>query len=88
MQASIVGTYDCIKAQSENDMRDALKRIVVPTLVLHGEEDQLVPIADTAMLTATIIRHSTLKVYPGAPHGMTITQADKVNHDLLSFLKA
>lgn len=88
MQASIVGTYDCIKAQSENDMTDDLKKVMVPTLILHGEQDQLVPIADTAMLTAKIIRHSTLKIYPGAPHGMTVTQADKVNHDLLNFLKA
>jgi non-heme chloroperoxidase len=88
MQASIVGTYDCIKAQSETDMTEDLKKIVVTTLILHGEQDQLVPIADTAMLTAKIIRNSTLKVYPGAPHGMTVTMADKVNQDLLTFRKS
>ncbi len=86
MQASILGTYDCIKAQSETDMTDDLRKIDVPTLILHGEQDQLVPIADTAMLTSKIVRKSILKIYPGAPHGMTVTQADKVNQDLLAFL--
>jgi non-heme chloroperoxidase len=88
MQASIDATYDCIKAQSETDMTEDLQKINVPTLVLHGEQDQLVPIADTAMLTAKIVRRATLKVYPGAPHGLTVTLAEQVNEDLLSFLKA
>lgn len=88
MQASIIGTYDCIKAQSETDMTEDLKRIDVPTLILHGEQDQLVPIADTAMLTAKIIKNATLKVYPGAPHGMTVTFANEVNQDLLAFRKS
>lgn len=88
MQASILGTYDCIKAQSETDMAEDLKRVDVPTLILHGEQDQLVPIADTAVLTARLIGKSTLKVYPGAPHGMTVTEADKVNQDLLAFIKS
>jgi non-heme chloroperoxidase len=88
MQASIVGTYDGIKTQSETDFTSDLKKIDVPTLVLHGEEDQLVPIADSALLTAKLIAKSTLKVYPGAPHGMTVTHADQVNADLLSFLKS
>jgi non-heme chloroperoxidase len=87
MQASILATYDCIKAQSETDMTEDLRKVDVPTLVLHGEQDQLVPIATTAMLTSEIIRKSSLKLYPGAPHGMTVTQADKVNQDLLVFLK-
>lgn len=85
MQASILGSHDCIGAQSETDMTEDLKKIDVPTLILHGEQDQLVPIADTAMLTAKIIKRSTLSVYPGAPHGMTVTLAHKVNQDLLAF---
>jgi non-heme chloroperoxidase len=88
MQASIVGTYDCIKAQSETDLTEDLRKITVPTLILHGEQDQLVPIADTAMLTAKIIKKATLKVYPGAPHGMTVTSADKINQDLLAFRRS
>ncbi len=88
MQASIVGTYDCIKAQSETDMTEDLKKIDVPTLILHGEQDQLVPVADTAMLTAKIIKTATLKIYPGAPHGMTVTFANQVNQDLLAFRKS
>jgi non-heme chloroperoxidase len=88
MQASILGTYDCIKAQSETDMTEDLKKIAVPTLVLHGEEDQLVPIADTSMLTAKIIRNARLKIYPGAPHGMTVTFANEVNQDLLAFRRS
>lgn len=88
MQASIDATYDCIKAQSETDMTEDLQKIDVPTLVLHGGQDQLVPIGDTAMLTAKIIRRATLKIYPGAPHGMTVTLAEQVNQDLLAFLKS
>jgi non-heme chloroperoxidase len=88
MQASIVGTYDCIKAQSETDTTEDLRKINVPTLILHGEQDQLVPIADTAMLTAKIIKKATLKVYPDAPHGMTVTFADKINQDLLAFRRS
>jgi non-heme chloroperoxidase len=88
MQASIVGTYDCIKAQSETDFTDDLKKIDVPTLILHGEEDQLVPVADSAVLSAKIVRNSTLKVYPGAPHGLTVTHASQLNADLLAFLKS
>ena len=88
MQASIDATYDCIKTQSETDMTEDLQKINVPTLVLHGEQDQLVPIADTAMLTAKIVRRANLKVYPGAPDGLTVTMAEQVNEDLLSFLKA
>jgi non-heme chloroperoxidase len=88
MQASILGTFDCIKAQSETDMTEDLSKIDVPTLVLHGEQDQLVPLADTAELTAKIIKKATLKVYPGAPHGMTVTLANKVNEDLLAFRRS
>jgi non-heme chloroperoxidase len=88
MQASIVGTFDGIKTQSETDFTGDLKKIDIPTLVLHGEEDQLVPIADSALLTAKLVAKSTLKVYPGAPHGMTVTHADQVNTDLLAFLRS
>lgn len=87
MQASILGTYDCIKAQSESDMTGDLRKIDLPTLILHGEQDQLVPIADTAVLTSRIVTKAILKVYPGAPHGITVTYADMVNQDLLAFLK-
>ncbi|SFS18391.1 non-heme chloroperoxidase [Granulicella pectinivorans] len=88
MQASVVGTYDCIKAFSETDLTEDLKQIEVPTLILHGDQDQIVPIADSALLSSKIIKNATLKIYPGAPHGMTVTQADEVNADLLAFLKA
>ncbi len=88
MQASIIGTYECIKAFSETDLTEDLKKVDVPTLILHGDADQIVPIADSALLSAKIIRNATLKVYPGAPHGMTSTLANQVNADLLAFLKA
>src|SRR6202030_886898 len=85
MQVSIVGAYDCIKAFSETDFTGDLKKIDVPTLVLHGDADQIVPIEDSALLSAKLIKYSTLKVYPGAPHGMCTTLADNVNADLLAF---
>jgi non-heme chloroperoxidase len=87
MQVSIVGAYECIKAFSESDFTDDLKKVDVPTLILHGDADQIVPIQDSALLSAKLIKNSTLKVYPGAPHGMCTTMADKVNADLLEFLK-
>jgi non-heme chloroperoxidase len=87
MQVSIVGAYDCIKAFSETDFTEDLKKIDVPTLILHGDADQIVPIQASALLSAKLIQNSTLKVYPGAPHGMGTTLADKVNADLLGFLK-
>jgi non-heme chloroperoxidase len=87
MQVSIVGAYDCIKAFSETDFTEDLKKIDVPTLILHGDADQIVPIQASALLSAKLIKNSTLKVYPGAPHGMCTTLADTVNADLLEFLK-
>ena len=87
MQVSIIGAYDCIKAFSETDFTEDLKKIDVPTLILHGDADQIVPIEDSALLSAKLIKNSTLKIYPGAPHGMCTTLADKVNADLLGFLK-
>src|SRR6202140_2944174 len=88
MQASIKGVYDCIKAFSETDFTDDLKKIDVPTLILQGDGDQIVPIDDASRLSAKLIKHSTLKDYAGAPHGMCTTHADEVNADLLAFLEA
>ncbi|MFC3677000.1 alpha/beta fold hydrolase [Ferrovibrio xuzhouensis] len=80
--------YDCIKAFSETDFTEDLKAIDVPVLILHGEDDQIVPIADSAHLSIKLVRHGTLKTYPGFPHGMATTHADVINADLLAFFKA
>src|SRR5438093_831044 len=72
--------YDGIKAFSETDFTEDLKKIDVPTLVMHGDDDQIVPIADSALLSSKLLRKATLKVYPGFPHGMCTTHADVVNH--------
>jgi len=87
MQSSIVASYECIKAFSETDFTKDLKKIEVPTLILHGDADQIVPIADSALLSSKIVKKATLKVIPGAPHGMCTTHADKINAELLAFLK-
>jgi non-heme chloroperoxidase len=88
MQSSIIASYDCIKAFSETDLTEDLKKIEVPTLVLHGDADQIVPIDDSAYLSSKIVRNSTLRVLPGAPHGLCTTHAVQVNAELLAFLKA
>ena len=88
MQASIKGVYDCIKAFSETDFTEDLKKIDVPTLILHGDADQIVPIDDAGRLSVKLIKNAALKVYAGAPHGMCTTLADRVNQDLLEFLKS
>ena len=80
--------YLGIKAFSETDQTDDLKEITVPTLVLHGEDDQIVPIAESALKSIKLLRHGTLKTYPGFPHGMLTVHADILNDDLLSFLKS
>ena len=80
--------YDCIKAFSETDFTDDLKKIDVPVLVMHGEDDQIVPIADAALLAVKLLKHGTLKTYPGLPHGMATTNADTINADLLAFISA
>ncbi|WP_204326713.1 alpha/beta fold hydrolase [Rhizobium lusitanum] len=80
--------YDCIKAFSETDFTEDLQKIDVPTLVLHGEDDQIVPIADSALLSIKLLKHGTLKTYKGFPHGMATTHADVINADLLEFIKA
>ena len=88
MQASIKGAYDCIKAFSETDQTEDLKKFDVPTLVLQGDADQIVPFADSGLLQSKLIKGATLNVYPGAPHGLCTTHADQVNADLLAFLKS
>ncbi|WP_104013511.1 alpha/beta fold hydrolase [Burkholderia anthinoferrum] len=80
--------YDGIKAFSETDFTEDLKTIAVPTLVMHGDDDQIVPIADSALLSAKLLKHGTLKVYEKLPHGMCTTHADVINPDLLAFVKA
>jgi non-heme chloroperoxidase len=87
MMAGHKAVYDCIKAFSETDFTEDLKKIGVPTLILHGDDDQIVPIDDSARLSAKLIRGATLKIIPGAPHGMCSTLKDQINAELLAFLK-
>jgi non-heme chloroperoxidase len=87
MMGSAKAGYECIKAFSETDFTEDLKAIDVPVLVLHGDDDQIVPIADSAPLTAKLLKRGTLKVYPGRPHGVCQTEPDMVNRDLLAFFK-
>jgi len=79
--------YDCIKAFSETDFIEDLKKFDVPTLILHGDDDQIVPIGAAGLMSAKIVKNAQLKVYPGFPHGMPITHADQINADLLAFIK-
>jgi non-heme chloroperoxidase len=88
MMAGFPASYFCIKAFSETDLTEDLKKFDVPTLVLHGDDDQIVPIGASAMLSSKLIKNATLKIYKGAPHGMCTTLKDQVNEDLLTFLKA
>jgi non-heme chloroperoxidase len=87
MMCGIKGAYDCIKAFSETNFTDDLKKFDVPTLILHGDDDQIVPIADSALLSSKIVKGATLKVIPGAPHGMCSTLKDQINAELLAFLQ-
>jgi non-heme chloroperoxidase len=87
MMGGIKPHYDCIKAFSETDFTEDLKKIDIPVLVLHGEDDQIVPIAAAGPQSAKVLKHATLKVYPGYPHGMPTTHADQINADLLAFFK-
>jgi len=87
MMAGFPAAYFCIKAFSETDFTEDLKKMDVPTLFLHGDDDQIVPIADSAMLAVKLVKNGTLKVYKGAPHGMCTTHKDQVNEDLLAFFK-
>jgi non-heme chloroperoxidase len=88
MMGGIKAHYDCIGAFSETDFTEDLKKIDVPVLILHGDDDQIVPIADSALLSAKLVKHGTLKVYKGLPHGMATTHADTINQDLLEFFKS
>jgi len=88
MQVGLKAAFDCIKAFSETDQTEDLKRFDVPTLIIHGDDDQIVPIADSALLSAKIIKDATLKIYPGAGHGLMTTHKEQFNADLLTFLKS
>jgi non-heme chloroperoxidase len=87
MQAGLLNAYESIKAFSETDFTEDLKKFDIPTLVMHGEDDQIVPVKDSAKKSARLIRGSKEIYYPGAPHGLTATHQDRVNADLLAFLK-
>jgi non-heme chloroperoxidase len=87
MLGGIKGQYDCIKQFSEVDYTPDLKKIDVPTLIVHGDDDQIVPIGDSAMLSARIVKNAVLKVYKGAPHGLPTTHQDQINQDLLAFIR-
>jgi non-heme chloroperoxidase len=89
MSVGVTGALDCIRAFSETDLTEDLKQIDVPTLIIHGDDDQIVPIGASALLSAKIVKDATLKVYPGAPHGLAQTTAfkDMFNDDLLTFIK-
>ena len=86
MQAGVKGAYESIKAFSETDFTEDLKKFDVPTLVLHGEDDQIVPVKDSAKKSARLIKGAKEIYYPGAPHGLTATHQDQVNADLLAFI--
>jgi non-heme chloroperoxidase len=87
MMCGLKAAYDCIKAFSETDFTEDLKKIDVPTLILHGDDDQIVPIADSALLSSKLVKGATLKIIPGAPHGMCSTHKDQINAELLSFFQ-
>jgi non-heme chloroperoxidase len=88
MQGGLKNSYDCIKAFSETDFTEDLKKFDVPTLVMHGEDDQIVPIEDSSKKSAKLIKGSQEIYYPGKPHGLTATHQDEVNTDLLKFLRS
>jgi Predicted hydrolases or acyltransferases (alpha/beta hydrolase superfamily) len=88
MQAGFKGVLDCIKAFSETDFTEDLKKFDVPTFIIHGDDDQIVPIGASAMLSAKLIKNAQLKIYKGAPHGLCSTHKEQVNKDLLAFFKA
>ena len=88
MMAGFPASYFCIKAFSETDTTEDLKKFDVPTLILHGDDDQIVPIVAGGALSSKIVKNNTFKVYKGAPHGMCTTLKDQVNADLLEFIKS
>jgi non-heme chloroperoxidase len=87
MMAGFPASYFCIKAFSETDLTEDLKQFDVPTLILHGDDDQIVPIGASALLSSKIVKDAQLKVYPGLPHGMCSTHKEQINADLLAFVK-
>ena len=87
MQVGLKAAHDCVAAFSETDLTEDLKKIDVPTLIVHGDDDQIVPIDNAARLSAKIVKDATLKVYPGAPHGLVTTHKDTLNADLLAFIR-
>jgi len=87
MQAGHKNTFDCIKAFSETDFTEDLKKFDVPTLLLHGDDDQIVPIGAAALRSSKLVKNATLKIYAGAPHGLAYTHKDQLNADLIAFLK-
>ncbi len=87
MQVGLKGAFDCIKAFSETDFTEDLKKIDIPTLFIHGDDDQIVPIGAAALIASKIVKGATLKIYPGAGHGLTATHRDQFNADLLAFIK-
>ena len=88
MQAGHKNTFDCIKAFSETDFTEDLKKFDVPTLIVHGDDDQIVPIGASGLAASKLVKNATFKIYPGAPHGLTDTHKGQLNADLLAFLKA
>jgi len=88
MTVGLKSAYDCIKAFSETEQTEDLKKFDIPTLIIHGDDDQIVPIADSALLSAKLVKGATLKIYPGAPHGLTFTHKEQFNEDLLAFLRS
>jgi non-heme chloroperoxidase len=87
MMAGHKAVYDCVKAFSETDQTEDLKKFDVPTLLLHGDDDQIVPIADSALLSAKLVKGATLKIIPGAPHGVCSTLKNEINAELLNFFQ-
>jgi non-heme chloroperoxidase len=87
MQAGFKGVYDCIKAFSETDHTEDLKKFDIPTLILHGDDDQIVPIGASARLAAKLVKNATLRIYPGLSHGLCSTHKDQVNAELLAFIR-
>jgi len=87
MQGGLKNEYECIKAFSETDFTEDLKKFDVPTLIIHGDDDQIVPIVASALASSRLVKDATLKIYEGAPHGLADTHKDQLNADLLAFLR-
>ena len=87
MMGGVKAHYDCVKAFSETDFTEDLKKIEIPVLVMHGDDDQIVPIGAAGLMSAKILKNATLKIYPGYPHGMATTNAEEINRDLLGFIR-